>query len=268
MEKVNILSNGFVFNKNINIDLSQDFDFIYENDIEAIVNEELIKAINPIVNVELKKYKPSIDYDSSITFSISGSTSYNVLFSDSEIKNQSPSFYNSVWIIDYYDSIDKQVQNKLYTQFYKPERKIIGYNQINTLMTFVFKANGSYSTNDYVNLYIPNNYINVQDIFVKIRFFCAKNGKLFQFKNYNSTNIYKQEDYYFNIKLDNLNNKWYISGENLNPFFINYENPLQQSQADSNANPVVDTNDNSSKGDFINQDGKYQQGDIINNDNC
>lgn len=270
--KVKVLSNGFLFNKHLNIDISQDFDFIYDDNVESIINEELSKNINPIVDIEISKYKLDINDDFKISFVVSGSNDYitSTLFNYDNIINLSPTFYNSFWIIDYYDTFNNQIQNKLYTQFYKPERKIVN-NILDSKISINFKDNNSITNNDYSNIFIPNNKnLSSNIIYLKFRFFCAKTGKIFNFKKLNLTNIYNEIDYYFQVTIDNISKKYYISTDDITfqPTFSNYENILEQTNINNNNVPIINTNNNSDKGDFINTEGKYQKGDIVDNSNC
>lgn len=269
MERYKISANDFVFNKQITVGLEQLFDFDRDFDINQIIDEKLKESINPVNDVEIKRFKPSFDSAFSFNFIISGSSTYDILYTDSEILNNYPVFKNSTWIIESFDSPIKSVQKRLSTGFYKPERKysnkVLNRN-INIILNDGLKT---YTDKSYSNIFVPRNFFsdgqNIKDVYLRFRFFSAKNGKTYTFRKITLNNEINNDDYFFKIKLDNINNIWYISDQISN--FQHYQNNLSQND-ENNKQPTMSTDDNKDKGDFINTDGKYQSGADVYNENC
>lgn len=269
MERIKISANEFVFNKQITVGLDQLFDFDRDFDINQIIEEKTKESINPVNDVEIKRFYPLFTDNFKFNFIISGFTTYNCLYTDNEILNNSLTFRNSTWIIEVFDSINKSTQNRLFLNFYKPERKYKNNTLEKEMNIILNDGSKTFLDKSYSNIFIPRNYFSdneqIKDVFLRFRFFSAKNGKTYTFRKLTQNNEITNEDYFFKIKLDNLNNYWYIS-DSISQF-QNYENNLPQNNED-NKQPTLSINDNKDKGDFINTSGKYQSGSEVFNQNC
>lgn len=269
MERFKIYTNEFVFNKQVTVGLEQLFDFDRDFDIQQIIEEKTKESINPTNDVEVKRFKPFFEQFFSFDFEISGQTSYNVLFTDNEILNLKQVYKNSTWIIEVFDSMVKSTQNRLFINFYSPERKYINNQLVNDISMILHDGYKVIDNKGYSNIFIPRNFFTenqtIKDVYIKFRFFCGKNGKTYTFRKKTLNTDIQNSDYYFEIKLDNLNNIWYISDQNSS--FTNYENNLIQND-ENNKQPNIITDDNKDKGDFINTNGKYQSGGNEYNEPC
>ena len=254
-EVIKISANNFIFNKNITIDLSQNLDFTRETDIDYFSQQALEENINPIIDVELKRFSPT-NNNVLLTYSISGYTDYvpNIFLASDILTNQ-PVFYNSLFILEYFDSAFKNTQNRLFVNYYRPERVLTNVNNTLTLDSTIQVPLNNIGIN---SVYLPNNTIPTlnsnNNLFLKIRFFNAKNGIIYNFKK-NSNLANDETDYYLTLQIDPVNMNWTILDTQTT--FTNYikENDINQ----GNSAPVVITNNNSSKGTFINLEGQYQQ---------
>ncbi len=261
-----ISANGFVFNKNINVDLNQMFDFTRDEDLSIFSDQEMEKNINPVIDREYKRFKNITDIPFNFTFTISGYTDYvPYIFTNSDIVNNKNSFINSFWILDYYDSTDKNTQTKLYTNFYRPERIILSNNNIDSIIRIPIDG-----ISDSSVISLPNNVVSSSGLtscFIKFRFFNAKNGIIYNFKKDPIDQNNTSGDYFFKISIDNVNKSWYLA-DVVNNRYNNYVNPTTNNTNNPDVNPTIKVADNKDKGSFINTTGKYQDGSTVDNNNC
>jgi hypothetical protein len=262
MEKYTILRNGDIFNKNINIDLSNNFTFTKDEDINNFVAEELIKNTNPIVDKEIKRYNPSIpsDFFINLTYMNKG---YDYFFTTTELKTTNKRFINSFFIMDYFDSIDRNQQNKLHTSIFYPKNYVTRYN---TSIIIPFNINDNLLDDEHVFLYKQLNKT-ITKIYLAIKFFNAKDGKVYYFKkNTPDTDLI---NYYLELNIINNNTYIFENSQIISNFIpmIGYTNPTKLAE-ETNNQPELTTSDNTEKGDFINTDGKYQNGSTIDNTQC
>ncbi len=262
--RVKIPANNFIFNKQISIDLSQAFDFTKDTDIDLFSQQALKDNINPIVDKELKKFNPIGIDNTVLNYSISGFTNYVPnIFTQSNILNNDPVFYKSLWILEYFDSVFKNNQNRLFINYYRPQRLLVNNNN-SLVLDSTIKI--PLQSDDIANIFIPNNLISTlinSTLYLKVRFFNAKNGLIYNFKK--STILVDDEtEYYIKIQLNTTSKTWTLADSITN--FTNYVNANDDSQ--SNSAPNIITDDNSNKGTFINIDGKYQNGSTTDNSSC
>lgn len=265
MEHITIVRNGNIFNKNINIDLSSNFTFTKDEDINNYVAEELVKAINPIVDKEIKRYRPSIPVDFSINLTYENQD-YLRFFTIEEIKTTNKRFINSFFILDYFDGVDKNNQVKLHTSVFYPKNYISTYG---TSIVIPFYEGSNLLSDEHIYVYKSVDKQSVSSVFMSVKFFNAKDGKVYYFKKKNTFNS-DLSNYYLEI-LFNTNNEYYFENSQINGNLVElvgYINVINQQQEAINNQPDLTTSDNTEKGDFINKDGNYQSGSVVDDSTC
>lgn len=210
----------------IRISLSSSDEFLgHQQEIDNLTKFKSDDLVNPVVDVEKRKFKldPSIA-STLIKFYFSGSTSFvNAGFTNSEISGDSRNIKNSFFILDFYDSFDPNVQNKIFKTYltkldYEPV-----YNITDNL------------SNQLYYWYVPVSYIvgntgNTVTGYVKFSFYNAKTGSLTIFYNNDNNALTTPEKYYFEVYLNFSNRTWKFKNNNVNAIeqkytgAINYNN--------------------------------------------
>lgn len=154
--------------------------FDFSEDFDNEVAEAKGKAINPIVNGDTVRFKPDTgSYSTStltVIFSASTSSYLNAGFNSTEINGLSPSFVNSSYIYQIYDSTNSVNQNLVATGF------INGYQILtNALSVHTIGLNKEcfnvYLTQDYIDSITATTFT----LYFKYLFYRAKDGNLLVF---------------------------------------------------------------------------------------
>jgi hypothetical protein len=264
MNVIKISNQGSVIDNHLMINLSSMFDIDKSRDINNFINKTTIKSINPVVDVEKTVFRsntnlsiiPNIIYTTTsngVTTSVYSNTFLNTLFTVEDISNYSEGFIKSFYLLEFYDSDDVANQSlvfdkRLYLRPVMTKSDTTGYNTIESADTDISFIN--------FNILVPNNLLlNINSLYLKVRFYSAKTGLLYLFKN-NNNDIFNNESLFSKIELDKVNNYW---GFNIiSNILYQYNNEFVQATVDNESINKQKTNSNSDKGDFINKSGNYQ----------
>jgi len=260
MNAIKISNQGSVIDNHLMINLSSMFDIDKSRDINNFINKTTIKSINPIIDVEKTIFRSKTNV-SIIPYIIDTSTNtytnifLNTLFTVEDISNYSEGFIKSFYLLEFYDSNDIANQSLIF------DKRLYLRPVISKDTNTIENANTDISFNNF-NILIGNN-INLEKdliidkycLYLKVRFFSAKTGLLYLFKNNNDLK-FNNESLFLKINLDKVDNYWNfnIIGNSL----YQYNNPFVQSAVDNESINKQKTNSNSDKGDFINKSGNYQ----------
>lgn len=247
-------------NKNILFSLDKNEEYEVEDDMNFYEKEEIENNINPIESSELLRYKPKNTY--TINFNINSSTDWvsSNLFTENQLLLGNPQVKNSFFILDLFNLDNSSYSTRLYTGFFRVKTKTL-YTS-NDLCTR--KPNGIETdikvslTQDDINsfLFAPERFINnyPQNLFLKLRFFYAITGKIYNFTVSQQTRpsfnnekdvyipIFLNDDKTYELGLPNI-----LMNENTNP-------NLNDSNPDSNFQ--ISFNENTDK-EIITETGEY-----------
>jgi hypothetical protein len=247
---------------NLKIKLSSNDAFNgYQQEIDNLTTFTTNSLINPVTDIEMRRFKHYTDINTTIRFQFYNGISYNTLFSfagftNEEILGKSLNTQNSFFILDYYDSFDYYTQNKIFTTYLT---KIA--NSGTTTSTYLINPT---SNNQFYRWYVPISYIESQTGttvigYVKFSFYNAKTGKIQIFYNLNNESLVTAEKMYFKTNLNLQNNTWQIISstfptitakeymyntnklytDRINDTFDNFEN-LKQDYPSGNTFNIVD----------------------------
>lgn len=260
MNTIKISNQGSVIDNHLMINLSSMFDIDKSRDINNFINKTTIKSINPIIDVEKTIFRSKTNV-SIIPYIIDTSTNtytnsfLNTLFTVEDISNYSEGFIKSFYLLEFYDSNDIANQSLIF------DKRLYLRPVISKDTNTIENANTDISFNNF-NILIGNNInlekdliINKYCLYLKVRFFSAKTGLLYLFKNNNDLK-FNNESLFLKINLDKVDNYWNfnIIGNSL----YQYNNPFVQAAVDNESINKQKTNSNSDKGDFIDKSGNYQ----------
>jgi len=228
--KYTIKYNGF--DTNIKIGLNDIRKPIGEQQhIDELVNETKQKLINPINDVEVRRfvynntnaqsygygYNVSQNSINTIKFyfyknNIYGNTFTNAGFTTDELNQNSIAVKKSFYIMELFDTYDSYTQNKITTNYVT---KIIGIDK-NPIHEF----NPSLNT-QFNDLFIPisflekNNNTTIIVSYLRFNFYNAKTGKLSVFYNYSKRSLLTSEKLYFKVLLNTSTKTWQFFDTNL-----------------------------------------------------
>ena len=246
IEKYQFLQNNNDENY-ISIPLNLEYDFTRDADtIENFINNQVQNTlVNLIENEEITIYTPIINHDYTFYFSGSTTLNYNNLFNINGLFDPitSESFKNSLYIFEYYTSTNKDNQIRLYTNYYHLKQTDIT-SQHNNI-------------NNFLRLGIPKKYLpDIKEIYVKVKFFNGKDGKLVNFKNFNLYNTTSEDALYYKITLNHSDLTYSFEQKNLQ--FIQMVNNNFYNNKINNMYPSLSASTLSlPAGDFISGDGNY-----------
>jgi hypothetical protein len=208
--KLNYNDMNLKFNLNSNTDLTG-----YQQEIDKYTTTKSDNLINPINDLEIKRFKLSKYTEIFFYFNNNGSYGNNYInagFSQTEINSNASTILNSFYILDVYDSYNQYNQNKLgviyMTKIYQNiNNGIVTYTTLPT-----YYINDGSSQFYYLNL--PKYYLNqftgnTISIYGKFSFFQAKDGVLKPFYNDFNKNIPMNPIFeYVKIDVDLVNKTW------------------------------------------------------------
>lgn len=207
----------------------------YQQEIDNLTELTSNELINPVTDVEKRKYK----FDSSaelvkFKFYFNGDPFFTQAgFTLNEILENSKSFANSFFILDFYNNYNPYIQTKIFTTYI-------------TKLTNVPYYPVSSSTSQIYYWYVPVSYITTQTGntsigYIKFSFYNAKTGKITLFYNANNANLSTPEKMYFKAELNHNNKTWKIL--NLIDFFaegIDISTTSKYSERIDNTNSTID----------------------------
>lgn len=260
MNTIKISNQGSVIDNHLMVNLLSMFDIDKSRDIDNFINKTTIKSINPIIDVEKTIFRSSTSL-SIIPYIIDTSTNtytnsfLNTLFTVEDISNYSEGFIKSFYLLEFYDSNDIANQSLIF------DKRLYLRPVISKDTNTIENANTDISFNNF-NILIGNN-INLEKdliidkycLYLKVRFFSAKTGLLYLFKNNNDLK-FNNESLFLKINLDKVDNYWNFNI--IDNSLYQYNSPFVQSAVDNDSINKQKTNSNSDKGDFINKSGNYQ----------
>ncbi len=199
-------------NMNLKISLSSNVDFVgQQQEIDSLTQFKTASLINPIIDAERRKFK--LNPDTSIQvfqfFFYDGSGGYFTKYSTAgftpdEILNNSNKFLNSFFILDFYNTYDINIQNKIFTTYLvkKPNTDI-------SIFPVVNKSSQLYYW--YVPVWYINQYTGAtQNGYTKFSFFNAKTGKIISFYNADNESDITTKRMFFKSELNFINKTWKI----------------------------------------------------------
>jgi hypothetical protein len=206
--KEKIKYNGLDLNFNFNLDSKDDF-LDYQQEIDTLTQVISNSSINSSVDQEVRRFKISTSTNLNFyLYNITGNTYANNLyatgFNSNEIQYSNNNVLNSFFILDFYDSIDINTQNRIFTSY----MTII--NQTNASTTYILNTSNS---NQFCYLYVPLSYINIQTGstitgYTKFSFYNAKTGSVKLFYNQDNGNLTNNERMLFKTILNLTNKTW------------------------------------------------------------
>jgi hypothetical protein len=263
MNTIKISNQGSVIDNHLMVNLSSMFDIDKSRDIDNFINKTTIKSINTIIDVEKTVFRSSTSLSiipniittsttAGVTTNVYSSTFLNTLFTVEDVSNYSEGFIKSFYLLEFYDSDDIANQTLIFDKrlYLRPvmTKDINGYNTIESADTDI-------SFNNF-NILVANNLLlNINSLYLKVRFFSAKTGLLYLFKNNNDLQ-FDNKSLFLKISLNKVDNYW--SFNIVSNLLYQYNNPFVQAAVDNESINKQKTNSNSDKGDFINKSGNYQ----------
>jgi len=231
----------------------------YQQEIDSRMQIQSQDSINSISDYETRKFKLDFEYSSGgytfyFQFKLGSNFSVyytNAGFTSTEITEHAKSFDNSFFILDFYDTYDPKIQQKIFTIY-----------QTKLGTASVFNIHTDVADNQLYYCYVPNWFIERQtgdeiDVYFKLMFYNAKSGNIRIFYNLNNEALTTPEKYYFKVHLDLVNRKWYPYDRNV----IAHENNINQEYIDRLKN-TLDKNTELQQdypgGDFYYGDATYQ----------
>lgn len=230
----------------------------YQQEIDNVTTFTATDIVNPMIDVEVRKFKCFSDALAKITFYFNNGSGTYLSFFYGFTSNDVSSIRNSFFILDYYDSFNIYNQNKIFTVY------------LTKIMTTTSSA-PVYSLNPTVNnqfytWYIPISYI--ESItgstvvgYVNFKFFNAKTGKIIQFYNNDNLSLTSPEKMYFKTELNIPNKTWKFittSYPNMNAREIESTNTLFINKTNDTFDKFDNLKQNYPTGNTFNyQDGSY-----------
>jgi len=207
MIKEKIKYNGLDLNLNFSLDSKDDF-LDYQQEIDTLTQVLSVSLINNSVDQEVRRFKISTSTNLNFyLYNTTGNTYANNLyatgFNSNEIQYNN-NVLNSFFILDFYDSIDINTQNRIFTSY----MTII--NQTNASTTYILNTSNS---NQFCYLYVPLSYINIQTGstvtgYSKFSFYNAKTGSVKIFFNNDNSTLTNNERMLFKTELNLSNKTW------------------------------------------------------------
>lgn len=197
----------------INIPLTDNPHLIGEDQsMDKIADDNIQININPVNDVETFKFKISsqpilnfnFGYNNSLGVVGSEYTTYQAAFKiNASVPTNitSSMILNSYYVMDIYDGINIQSQNKL------------GRNYLTNLDDSKTTYNLGINPNQFNNIFLSNKFMNSKPtstfkVYCKFMFYDAKNGRVITFFNYNNRNLTTNNKLYFEIDVNKTSRSW------------------------------------------------------------
>lgn len=194
-----ILKNGLDMNLKFNLGSNDSF-IGYQQEIDNLTQTTMLDLVNPVVDVERRKFKMfghtifSFMFNNVVSFLGAG-------FTVSEISGQTSNIRNSFFVLDYYDSYDPNTQVKIFNTY---------LTKVNAFPEYSLYPN---TVNQLYYWYVPQSYIDAQSGttvigYVKLSFYNAKSGETSIFYNQVNAAFLTPEKMYFKVELNVVNRTW------------------------------------------------------------
>lgn len=207
--KEKILNNGI--DSRIKITLNSSDEFIgVQQEIDNLTKFKSLDLVNPIIDVEKFRFKlnPTIPV-TTIQFRFNDIANFLYAgFTENEISGSTRNICNSFFILDYYDTYDLNIQQKIFTTYLTK----IGQEPIYNV--------SSNTSNQFNYWYVPKSYIdentgNTVIGYVKFSFYNAKTGGITLFYNNDNYGLTTPEKYFFKVELNLLDRTWKFINSNV-----------------------------------------------------
>lgn len=182
----------------------------FQREIDSLTQYNTNKAVNPVVDVEERKFKLNPDTPNqifqfyfynktfgtwAISFANAGFTTISSL--------QSMALRKSFFILDFYDTYDVNTQTKIFTTYLTKLGLTPNYSV------------SSSTSNQLYYWYVPMSYLSSQSSttvtgYVKFSFFNGKTGDVHLFYNQNNEALSTPEKMFFGATMDLVNKTWKI----------------------------------------------------------
>jgi hypothetical protein len=197
------------------IGISSDDGFLgYQQEIDNLTQRTMLELVNPVNDVEKRKFKPSSTPNLTIyQFFFNGINSFEGAgFTENEILSASSNMLNSFFILDFYDTYNPNTQNKLFTSY---------LTKLTTGPVYYVLSNKN--LNQLYFWYVPTSYINIQTgsttvVYLKLSFYNAKYGNVSTFYNNYNAALTTPEKLYFKCELNLVDKTWKFL--NLNSYHV------------------------------------------------
>lgn len=197
-----------------------------QEQIETLTNTTSHALINPHVDREVFRFKLKQVYGIyTFKFYFGDNTNTSLInagFSQDELNIQALNVANSFFILDFYDSYNPSIQNKLFTTYITQ----IGRSSEYTLGVLPVNYTQLNFNNQAYYWYVPKWFLNenskyiVKNIYLKLSFYNAKTGKVCTFYNNANGSLKTPEKQYIKCSLDLNEKNWYIINNTNNIFVL------------------------------------------------
>jgi hypothetical protein len=215
------------------------------DELEKYVKEETALAINPVVDKELIRVKPSLSAVKTIVprfKSINDGNNYlHAGFSLNKIQQASDSLMNSIFIFEYFDSPNSDSQTKLGFNFVKADA--IGtfqstYTPSGSTLTkkAVLSFSGLGAIKEFNMVYLPSYLMSgneVFSVFMQVSFFNALTGNMFYFRSINGDSDAKN---YLELLVNPINKTYEFTSDEQSILIDKYDNANSIEEEDNGTN--------------------------------
>lgn len=191
----------------ITISLGSGIGFLgYQQEIDNLTKITSADLVNPVVDIETRKYKLFQPTTFKFGFGITAAPSFTAAtFTQNEISGSSSNMLNSFFILDFYNTYNTYNQTKIFTTY---------LTKIGKVPTYSLTLN-DIASNQLYYWYVPISYINVQTGttatgYVKLSFYNAKTGNVQLFYNQDNFDYETPEKMFWKSELNVVNKTWKI----------------------------------------------------------
>lgn len=215
-EKVRVNSNISGGTVNFKFSLSSNDNFIgYQQEIDSLTQVTALDLVNPVVDVETRRFKlistPTSTIPLQFKFSSTPPTSplsfVAAGFTQNEINENTLNLLNSFFIMDFYDTYDTNNQTKIFRTY------LTKIKEQYPAPVYIINPN-----NQLYYWYVPISYMTgtTRIGYVKFSFFNAKFGTTTLFYNEDNISLTTPERLFFMVELNNTYKTWrFISPYNI-----------------------------------------------------
>jgi len=172
----------------------------YQQEIDNLTQATMLDLVNPVVDVETRKFKMfghtifSFMFNNVPLFTAAG-------FKPSEISGNSLNMLNSFFTLDFYDTYNPNTQVKIFTTY---------LTKIGIVPVYSLYPNAD---NQLYYWYVPQSFVDIQTGtttigYVKLSFYNAKSGRTTIFYNQVNAALLTPEKMYFKAELNVVNKTW------------------------------------------------------------
>jgi hypothetical protein len=217
----------------------------YQQEIDNLSEVTTLDLVNPVIDVEERKFKLNPNVDTSVFSFYFYNGDYNISFinagfTQNEINARGNTILNSFFILDFYDTYDVNTQTRIFRTY---------LTKIGNIPQYTIKSS---TNNQLYYWYVPVSYIeqftgSTVTGYTKFTFYNAKTGKITLFYNLDNQTMTTPEKMYFKSKLNLVNKTWELLGTS-SPY-LNAKQLINETQYNNKINNTV-TNINNIKQDY------------------